>query len=142
MFRAAVLFAPAAVRPLAEKVAALLDRKRFRTALKPASEASVTDFSASDLVLLGSSAQARSGLPAEFAGILRALTGINLAGKVAGVFASGSDAPLAAWKKALKDSEIRLEQENLLRADTADSKALAAWVGRLAGQLAENAGER
>ncbi len=142
MFRAAVLFAPDGLRPLAEKVVALLDRKRFRTALKPASEAAVTDFSAADLVLLGSSAQGRSGLPPEFAEILRSLAGINLAGKVAGVFASGSEAPLAAWKKALRDSDIRLEEGNLLRADTADSRALAAWVRRLAGQLSEKAGER
>jgi hypothetical protein len=142
MLRAAVLFAPAGLRPLAEKVAALLDRKRFHTALKPASEAAVTDFSGSDLVLLGCSAQGRLGLPPEFAEILRSLAGINLAGKVAGVFASGSEAPLAAWKKALKDSDIRLEAGNLLRADTADSRTLAAWVGRMAGQLSAKAGER
>ena len=142
MLRAAVLFAPADLRPLAERVAALLDRKRFRTTLRPASEASITDFSAADLVLLGSSSKGRSGLPEDFAEILRALAGINLAGKVAGVFASGSDAPLTAWKKALKDSEIRLEANSLLRADTAEAAALTEWVGRLTGQLTEEAGEQ
>jgi flavodoxin len=142
MFRAAVIFAPAALGPLAEKIAASLDRKRFQVSVKPAAEASIPDLAAADLVLLGSSAQGRASLPPEFAEILRSLSGINLAGRVGGVFASGSDAPLAAWKKALKDCDLRLGQENLLRADDADAKALAAWIGDLTRQLEELAGGR
>jgi flavodoxin len=136
MFRAAVIYAPAALQQEAERISASLDRKRFKVSLKAADQATVPDLAAADLVLLGSSAQGRSGLPPEFAEILRALAGINLAGKIGGVFAEGSDAPLAAWKKALKDSGIRLE-ESQLRADGADAKTLSAWVGALARQVEE-----
>jgi flavodoxin len=138
MLRAAVIYAPAALQAAAERVSASLDRKRFQVNVKPAGEAAAPDLAAADLVLLGSSAQGRAGLPREFAEILRALEGINLAGRVAGVFAEGGDAPLAAWKKALRDSGIRLE-ESLLRSDEADSRTLSAWVGGLARQVEEQA---
>jgi flavodoxin len=137
MFRAAVIYAPAALQKEAERISASLDRKRFQVSLKAADQATVPDLAASDLVLLGSSAQGRAALPPEFAEILRALAGINLAGRVAGIFAAGSDTPLAAWKKALKDSGIRLDAENLLRTDGADSRALSAWVGGLTRQVEE-----
>jgi hypothetical protein len=142
MFRAAVIYAPAALRAAADRIAAALDRKRFKVSLKAAREASLPDLAAADLVLLGSSAQGRTALPQEFAEILRALPGVNLAGRVAGVFAEGSDAPLAAWKKALQDSGIRLEPGSLLRADGAVPGALSAWVGGLARQVEELAGGR
>jgi flavodoxin len=142
MFRAAVLYAPSDLGPLAERIAASLDRRRFQVTVRPAADAAIPDLSTADLVLLGSSPQGRAALHPDFAEILRALSGINLAGRVAGVFAAGSDAPLAAWKKALKDCDIRLEPENLLRADGADAKALAGWVGRLTRQLEERAGGR
>ena len=138
MFRAAVIYAPSSREDVAERISASLDRKRFRVSVKPAGQASIPDLAAADLVLLGSSAQAqgRAALPAEFAEILRALSGINLAGRVAGIFAAGGDAPLAAWKKALKDCGIRLD-DNLLRVDGADPKALSGWVGGLARQVEE-----
>jgi flavodoxin len=136
MFRAAVIYAPAALQASAERVSASLDRKRFQVSVKPAGEAAAPDLAAADLVLLGSSAQGRAALPQEFGEIVRALAGINLAGRVVGVFAEGSDAPLAAWKKALRDSGIRLE-ENLLRSDEADSRAVSAWTGALARRVEE-----
>jgi flavodoxin len=138
MFRVAVIYAPAALQAAAERIADSLDRQRFRVLVKPADQASVPDLAAADLVLLGSSAQGRAALPAEFAEIVRALSGIDLSGRVAGVFAAGSDAPLAAWKKALKDSGIRLE-ESLLRSDGTDAKALGAWLAALTGQVEEQA---
>jgi flavodoxin len=141
MFRAAVIYAPAALEAAAERISASLDRKRFQVSVKPADQATIPDLAAADLVLLGSSVQGRGALPKEFAEILRALAGINLAGRVAGIFAAGSDAPLAAWKKALKDCGIRLE-DKLLRSDGADPRALSAWVGGLARQVEELARER
>jgi flavodoxin len=138
MFRAAVIYAPAALQAVAERISAALDRKRFQVSVKPAEQASIPDLAAADLVLLGSSAQAQAGapLPVEFAELLRALSGINLAGRVGGIFAAGSDAPLAAWKKALQDSDLRVD-ENLLRCDQADAQALRGWVVELARQVEE-----
>jgi flavodoxin len=138
MFRAAVIYAPAALQSAAERIADSLDRQRFHVLVKPADQASIPDLAAADLVLLGSSAQDRAALPAEFAEIARALGGIDLSGRVAGVFAAGGDTPLAVWKKALKDSGIRLE-ENLLRSDGADAKALGGWLAGLTRQVEEQA---
>jgi len=142
MFRAAVIYAPAALQVVAERISAALNRKRFQVSVKPAEQASIPDLAAADLVLLGSSAQAHAqagaALPVEFAELLRALSGINLAGRVGGIFAAGSDAPLAAWKKALQDSDLRVD-ENLLRCDQADAQALRGWVAKLARQVEEQA---
>jgi flavodoxin len=137
MLRAAVIYAPAELGPVAEKVAGALDRKRFQVVLKPAAQAAVSDLAAADLVLLGSAPQGRGALPQDFAEILRSLAGINLAGRVGGVFASGGEAPLAAWKKALKDCELRLGPESFLRVEGADARALSGWTGDLARQLDE-----
>ena len=137
MFRAAVLYAPEgdAMRSLAERIAGGLDRKRFAVTVKAASAAAVSDLAAADLVLLGSEPKGRTALHPDYSELARALAGINLAGRVAGLFAAGGDAPLAALKKALKDTDIQLEPEGLLRADQADARRLSAWLAGLAAQL-------
>lgn len=139
MFRAVVLYAPAgdAMRSLAERIAGGLDRKRFAVKVKAASAAAVSDPTAVDLVLLGSEPKGRTALHPDFSELVRALAGINLAGRVAGLFAAGGDAPLAALKKALKDTDIHLEPEGMLRADQADARRLSAWLAGLAAQLAK-----
>jgi flavodoxin len=138
MFRAAVIYAPASqpMQSLAERVAAALDRRRFVVTLKPAAQAAITDLSASDLLLLGAAPEGKATVHPDFAELLRALAGINLAGRVAGLFTPAGEASLQALKRALKDTDIQLEPENLLPADESHgSKELARWLGRLAGQL-------
>jgi hypothetical protein len=138
MFRAAVIYAPAGqpMQSLAERVAAALDRRRFAVTLKPAAQAAIPDLSASDLLLLGAAPKGKAAVHPDFAELLRALAGINLAGRVAGLFTPAGEATLRALKRALKDTDIRLEPENLLQADESQgSKELARWLGLLAGQL-------
>jgi flavodoxin len=138
MFRAAVIYAPSGqpMKSLAERVAAALDRRRFAVTLKPAAQATIPDLSASDLLLLGAAPEGKAAVHSEFAELLRALAGINLAGRVAGLFTSAGEATLQALKKALKDTDVLLAPENLLLADQArGSKGLAKWLGSLARQL-------
>ena len=145
MFRAAVIYAPAGqpMQSLAERVAAALDRRRFAVTLKPAAQTTIPDLSASDLLLLGAAPEGKAAVHPEFAELLRALAGINLAGRVAGLFTSAGEATLQALKKALKDTDVLLAPENLLSADEArGSKGLANWLGSLAGQLESAAHER
>jgi hypothetical protein len=138
MFRAAVIYAPAGqpMQSLAERVAAALDRRRFAVTLKPASQATIPDLSASDLLLLGAAPEGKAAVHPEFADLLRALAGINLAGRVAGLFTPAGEATLQALKKALKDTDVLLAPESLLSADEArGAKGLAHWLGSLARQL-------
>ena len=138
MFRAAVIYAPASqpMQSLAERVAAALDRRRFAVNIKPASRASVPDLSASDLLLLGAAPEGKAAVHPEFSELLRALSGINLAGRVAGLFTPAGEATLQALKKALKDTDVLLNPENLLSADEVrGAKGLAKWLGSLARQL-------
>jgi len=144
MFRAAVIYAPAdgPVQALADRIAKSLAGSRIAVSLKPAASASISDLAACDLILLGCASQGKSPIHSDFAEIVRALAGINLAGRVAGVFALASEAALLAWKKALKDTDIRLEPDNLLLAKKPEvrAKELSAWDGQLAAQLEERAG--
>mgnify|MGYP000066165156 CR=1 FL=1 len=138
MLRAAVIYAPdeAPMRDLAQRVAAALDRGRFVVVVKPAAQAAIPDLAASDLVLLGSAAQGAAAVHSDFAELLRALSGVNLAGRVAGLFSSGGEAALLALKKALKDTDIHLAAENLLPAGHARSgRRIAEWIALLTEQL-------
>jgi flavodoxin len=137
MFRAAVIYAPAdpTMIALAERVAASLDRQRFSVALKPAAQAAIPDLAGSDLVLLGCAPQGRAAIDADFTELIRALSGVNLAGRVAGLFTPAGEGALRALKKALKDTDIHLAPENLLPAGESEGKRIADWIARLVAQL-------
>jgi flavodoxin len=138
MFRAAVIYASAdpTMVALAERVAASLDRRRFSVALKPAAQAAIPDLAASDLVLLGFAPQGRAAVDVEFAELLRALSGVNLAGRVAGLFTTGGEGSLQPLKKALKDTDIHLTPESLLpEGETKGCRHIADWIARLVAQL-------
>jgi hypothetical protein len=137
MFRVAVIYAPndEAMRSLAERIAGSLDRKRFTAKVKPAAKAAVSDLAAADLVLLGAAARGRGSLHPDFTELARSLTGISLAGRVAGLFATEGEGPLAALKRALRDTDIRLDPDNSLRADLAAAGELASWLAGLGTQL-------
>lgn len=139
MFRAVVIYAPSdeAMRSLAERIAGCLDRKRFSVKVKPAAEAAASDLAAADLLLLGGAPKGRSPLHPEFGELARALAGMNLAGRVAGLFAAEAEGPLAALRKALKDTEVRLPADGSLRADLANDRELTAWLAALSAQLDE-----
>jgi len=137
MHRAAVIYAPndEAMRSLAERIAGSLDRKRFSLKVMPAAEAIATDLTAADLLLLGGAPKGRSQLHPEFSELARALAGMSLAGRVAGLFAAEAEGPLAALRKILKDTEVQLEAEGSLRADLANDRELAAWLYALTAQV-------
>jgi hypothetical protein len=138
MFRAAVIYAPAdpPMQSLAERVAASLDRGHFAVTLKPAAQAAIPDLSASDLVLLGSAPEGRAAVHPDFTELLRALAGVNLAGRVAGLFTPAGEGTLQALKKALKDTDIHLQPENLVLAgESKGSRHIADWIARLVEQL-------
>jgi hypothetical protein len=142
MFRAAVIYAPAdaPMQGLAERVAAALDHRRFAVALKPAAQAAIPDLAACDLLLIGAAPQGRAAVHPDFAELLRALTGVNLAGRVAGLFTPAGEASLQAIRKALKDTDIRLEPQNLFLAEESKGAGqVAKWIELLVEQL-ESAG--
>ncbi len=116
MRQAAIIYSPGdgAVAALAAELGRAFDPGEYQVRLKEAGEAHMPDFAAADVVLLGSQPEGRAAIHSDFAEIARSLRGINLAGRVAGLFAVGSRKTLETLRKALKDTDIRVASEDLI----------------------------
>ncbi|MBN1834686.1 MAG: hypothetical protein JW820_02485 [Spirochaetales bacterium] len=139
MYQAAVVYAPASpeMSAVTDRVVQQLRQERLKVVRKEASQASIPDLTAADLVVLGSAAQGKVPIDRDFAEILRALKGISLAPRAVGVFALGSQETLDAFAKALADCEVALGPGQFLNlppagAQTAD---LGHWLGGLIEQV-------
>ena len=116
MRQVSIIYAPGdgAVAALAEELARTFDPGEFQVRLKRADEAHMPDLAAAEVILLGSQPEGRSAVHSGFAEIVRALRGINLAGRAAGIFVVGSRKTAEALRKALKDTDIEVAAEDLL----------------------------
>ena len=117
MRRAAIIYAPGdgAIAALAAELARAFDPGEYEVRLKQAGEAHLPDLAAAEVILLGSQPEGRSAVHPEFAEIVRALRGINLAGRAAGLFAVGSRKTAEALRKALKDTDVEMAAEDLVQ---------------------------
>ncbi len=140
MYRAAVIYAPEEdrVRTVAQAAAAALDARGVRVTLKEAVNAGIPDLTASDLIFLGCCSDDVGPIHHEFAEMVRALSGVNLAGRVAGVFGVDSPQTPRAFREALRDSEVTLEGgAELAVQGPADPARIAAWADGLTSRLEE-----
>ena len=143
MYHCAVIYAPAEgeINKIADAVRESMQMCKFSVAVKEAAGASIPDMAAADLILLGSSPQGEgeASIHSDFSEIIRALEGVNLAGRVAGVFAVDSEKTLTDFRKALKDSEITLKNENLIliKSNKIDKNKIKKWLNRLSAQVEE-----
>ncbi len=133
MRRATIIYAPAdsAVAALAAEMEHAFDPNQFRVRMKEAAQAAVPDLAAADVILLGSQPDGRAAVHRGFNEIIRSLRGINLAGRVAGLFAVGSRKTLEVLRRALKDSDVLIAAEEFVlepgAGDRHGEKA-GAWV--------------
>ena len=87
------------------------------------------------LLILGSGPAGEVPIHSDFAEILRALSGITLAGRVAGVFSTAGEPTLAAFREALQDCELELPERNFLNLSGRQEPELERWTAELTGQL-------
>ena len=107
MYRVAVLFAPASLAVLAEAVAGSFPKRKFDATPTAMSSADVSYLNGADLVVLVAGpgeGGAQTAPHRDFAETQRALDGMNLAGRVAGIVAVGSHAVASAVESALRAS--------------------------------------
>lgn len=116
MRRASIIYAPrdSAIAALAAELERAFDSRHYIIRIKDASKVAVPDLAAADIILIGSMPEGRSVVHPSFAEILRALKGVNLAGRVAGIFAVGSRKTSEALRRALEDSDVILADEELI----------------------------
>ena len=101
-----------------------LTAQGFDVRFRESHEAEVTDILSVDLLILGS--QGGATLHPDFEEIRRALTGMNLAGRLAGLVDFGGGSP-AAFRDALKDTDIEIFEEELDLTGDPDVKAVRGW---------------
>ncbi len=143
MYHCTVIYAPAQgeISKIVDTVKESLDKRKYSISVKEAAHASIPDIAAADLILLGSGPQGegQGSIHSDFSEIIRALKGVNLAGRVAGIFATESEKTLADFKNALKDSDVTLNKENLffVEGNKIDKKLIKKWLNRLSAQVEE-----
>ncbi len=140
MFRAAIIYAPAdgLIKEAAAKIKDSIDGQKYSVTTLEAAGAAIPDLVAFDLVIFGSTGEGPHPIHPDFTKLLRALEGVNLAGRVAAVFGPESRKTLTAFKKALQDSEITLKEDNLFFIDgprEPEKRLIKAWLKNLTDQL-------
>lgn len=143
MVHTLVVYAPEKSRcaVAAQRIGTLLKKRKYSVVIKEAASTSMPDLAAADIILFGSSVDssrpARTFLHPDYGELARSLKGVNLAGRVVGLF-SEEDKMLTTLAKALADTGVAPDKENHLKlAETtgADPAALNRWLGPLVKQL-------
>jgi hypothetical protein len=88
-----------------------------------------------DILVFGVQKTAPNEVPAEFSEFLRIFKGITLAGRTAGLFSMGPEKATSRMRKALKDTEINVSDEDPLFNDQkpGTSLSLTEWAEKLIG---------
>lgn len=134
MFKVIILFAPdeKTIIDTASNIETAFTNEKCAATVKAARNAIIPDIAVSDFLILGSKAEGKKPIHSDFKEIIRALQGINLAGRIAGIFSFGLDATITSFKEALNDSDIMIYENSLLLEDGQDdSSAIAAWVKKI-----------
>ncbi len=141
MFNVAIIYAPqkSELKDLAEIIKDSFNSKNFKVISKSASQAGIPDIAAAEILILAASSSGSSPIHSDFSEILRALNGINLAGRLAGFCAVNTSDALEAFNAVFNDSEAVIGPELLLSAR--DAKACKAeiknWIEELSGKYKE-----
>jgi flavodoxin len=110
-------------RRLAEEIAAAMEAGLFTASCKPAREATIVDIALADFVLFGTQKTGASELSADFDELIRVFKGANLAGKAACLFSFGTEKPSGRLRKAVKETDISLLEEEPVFGDRGASRS-------------------
>ena len=124
-------------RRVVDEVRGSFDGAKFTASTRAAAETTIADIANADLVVFGLQKQGASDPPQEFAELVRVFKGVTLAGRTAGIFSMGTERASARLRKALKDTEISLLEDDPVFTDPKSGKSheIAEWVRKMAGAL-------
>jgi flavodoxin len=136
MYNVLILWAPdtAENRKLVDTVARTLEQAKVKLVVKGAAEATVADVTVADILVFGVQKTVPNEVPAEFSEFLRIFKGITLAGRTAGLFSMGPEKATGRMRKALKDTEINVSDEDPLFSDQKPGTSpVTEWAEKLIG---------
>ena len=116
-------------------VARALEQAKVALRLKSASEATIADLTAADILVFGAQRVPAGEAPSEYTDLLRIFHGITLAGRTAGFFSMGADKATVRLRKALRETEIQQVDDDPLFADQKPGAqpTVTEWAQRLVG---------
>lgn len=118
----------------------VFEKNNITISAKKPDEASITDILSSDIVIFGSESEDE---PKKiFKEIIRALKGVNLAGRFS-AFVSFSKKPVSlVFKNALSDTEVNIfKDELILDSDKINKKFIKSWAEELLKYFKDNVNE-
>lgn len=141
MFNVAIIYAPqkSELKELAEIIKNSFNSKSFKVIIKSASQASIPDIAAAEILILAANSSGSSPIHSDFSEILRALKGVNLAGRLAAFYAVNTSDTFKAFKKILNNSEAEIGPELFLSAKgkKARKAEIKNWIEELSGKFKE-----
>jgi flavodoxin len=132
-----ILWAPdtAENRRVVDAVSIAFDDARVTFLARKATEATIADFTAAEIIIFGTQKTSNGDLPSDYSECVRVFKGMTLAGRIAGFFSIGTERASARLRKALKDTEIAQLEEDPVFSDQkpGPSVEMSEWVRRLVG---------
>ena len=119
------------MKKCAELLRKAFDRKAFTATAQSASSSHLSDVAAARAVILGSATEEDTPVHADFTELVRAFSGVNLAGRCAAFFAEKASETAGAFAAALSDSDISMFGEPLVLDEKGfDGPQLKRWAGQ------------
>ena len=140
MFHIGIIYAPydSKTAEMVREMETVASEKGFDLRTKRASEASIVDINASDIVILISDGKGDHKINPDYSEIARALKGVNLSGRIAGVISLGGTVTLKAFKEILEDTGIEIRQLNFNDGQANPGK----WLLSIINEYKETMNER
>lgn len=141
MYNVAIIYAPheGDLKRLAEIIRNSFNSKSFKVTIKSASQAGIPDIAGAEILILAGNSSGSSPVHSDFSEILRALNGVNLAGRLVGFCAVNTPDTLKAFQEVLNDSEVVIGPELLLSAKSKKERKaeIKKWIKELSGKFKE-----
>jgi len=141
MFNVAIIYAPqkGELKELVKTIKDSFNPKNFKVIMKGASQAGIPDIAAAEILILAANSSGSSPIHSDFSEILRALKGVNLAGRLAGFCAVNTSDTLKSFKEVFNDSEAVIGPELFLSARDAKTRKaeIKNWIEELSVKFKE-----
>lgn len=141
MTRVIIIYAPddTATKKCADHLQKAFTKKEFFVDTRCAGKADIADIAAADAVILGSRGNRAVAIHADYQELLRAFSGVNFAGRIAGIYMEKDTNTFIEFSEALKDSDILIFDEPLFIPEKGiENTELTRWVKKYSTFLKEN----
>ena len=122
------------MRRIVDQVRGAFEATAFTVTVKNAAESLVPDLAGADLLVFGLQKAGGGEIPVGFSELVRSLKGANLAGRAAAIFSVGSEKASARLRKALRDTDVTVSDEDPVFGDPKPARQadIPEWARRVA----------